>query len=296
MANDKFIEEIGGKLREHSSEVNPQMWQNVSSQIGAGTSGAAGGLGLAKSAVIIGITVTTAIATYFVVNSSKENTNKVIAQKEISQPKSTTEKNVTTPEEKVDNTKPTNSQEKNEVQLVNNQEVPKIGDEQKQEKENENVSPVIEKIQGEILTPNAPEDLLSKRVNSMTTPPTKPTEDKQAPRAEKSIENQTQTKQAAKEEKQISSAEIMSLPNIFTPNNDGINDYFFVESKGLVNYALVVLDANSKVVWKSTQANEKWDGRDQGGEKLPNGRYVYFITAEDESGAKVNKYQNLEIR
>ena len=52
-----------------------------------------------------------------------------------------------------------------------------------------------------------------------------------------------------------------SIPNLFTPNNDGVNDFFVIE--GLENYSspkLVVRDKNNNVVYQSETYKNTWDG------------------------------------
>ena len=66
----------------------------------------------------------------------------------------------------------------------------------------------------------------------------------------------------------------LSIPNLFTPNNDGVNDLFVIE--GLENYAsprLVVRDKNNKVVYQNNTYKNTW-----GGEDCPEGVYSYEFT------------------
>ncbi|MEO0338134.1 MAG: gliding motility-associated C-terminal domain-containing protein [Bacteroidota bacterium] len=67
-----------------------------------------------------------------------------------------------------------------------------------------------------------------------------------------------------------------SLPNTFTPNGDGSNDLFtpfpycFIESIDLIVYNRL-----GQVVFRTTDPDINWDGRNQGGDDLPDGTYVY---------------------
>jgi gliding motility-associated-like protein len=66
----------------------------------------------------------------------------------------------------------------------------------------------------------------------------------------------------------------LSIPNLFTPNDDGVNDLFVIE--GLENYTsprLVVRDKNNKVVYQSNAYKNTW-----GGEDCPEGVYSYEFT------------------
>ena len=65
-----------------------------------------------------------------------------------------------------------------------------------------------------------------------------------------------------------------TIPNLFTPNNDGVNDFFVIE--GLENYSsprLVVRDKNNKVVYQNNAYKNTW-----GGENCPDGVYSYEFT------------------
>lgn len=89
--------------------------------------------------------------------------------------------------------------------------------------------------------------------------------------------------------------EIGELKNIFTPNGDRINDFLSVESKGLTDFNVVVLDQNSKCVYQSNQADFVWDGTGKNGEVVPEGNYVYYITARDSKGKIITKHSMLRI-
>lgn len=90
--------------------------------------------------------------------------------------------------------------------------------------------------------------------------------------------------------------EIGTLPNIFTPNGDGSNDVFFIESKHLKTFQLTIMDKNQNVIYSTNNPQFKWDGRDKYDQPVKDGNYIYIIVAEDESGNTINKYQQLTIQ
>jgi gliding motility-associated-like protein len=83
--------------------------------------------------------------------------------------------------------------------------------------------------------------------------------------------------------------------NIFTPNSDGVNDIFELPSTGLEAFSIVVLDGRNKVVFTSTDPDFKWGGTLSGGEPLPTGNYIYYLTARDKNGNPVTQSSYLQI-
>lgn len=66
----------------------------------------------------------------------------------------------------------------------------------------------------------------------------------------------------------------LRIPNLFTPNGDGVNDLFVIE--GLDQYTspkLIVRDKNGRVVYQSNNYQNTWGGRD-----CPEGIYYYEFT------------------
>jgi gliding motility-associated-like protein len=67
------------------------------------------------------------------------------------------------------------------------------------------------------------------------------------------------------------------VPNSFTPNNDGLNDYWQVSvGDSLINnYSCQIVNRDGKVIWQSFDPQDKW----LGGEEYysPNGIYQYIV-------------------
>lgn len=85
------------------------------------------------------------------------------------------------------------------------------------------------------------------------------------------------------------------LPTAFSPNGDNINDLFFIESTGLIDFSLTIVDAKGDKVFSTTDPNFKWDGTNLAGEELPEGDYIYFFVAKDELNNPVTKSNSLAI-
>ena len=72
----------------------------------------------------------------------------------------------------------------------------------------------------------------------------------------------------------------VDIPNAFTPNGDGQNDYFFPRqylSKGVTAFTLSIFNRWGQKVFETTKADGRgWDGKFNGKEQ-PNGVYIYQI-------------------
>lgn len=67
------------------------------------------------------------------------------------------------------------------------------------------------------------------------------------------------------------------IPNIFSPNNDGINDLFIPLHRNLTGYSLVVKDGTT-ILFSSNNPNTGWDGQSSN-TLMPAGSYTAEITA-----------------
>jgi gliding motility-associated-like protein len=73
------------------------------------------------------------------------------------------------------------------------------------------------------------------------------------------------------------------IPNAFTPNADGHNDYFQVLGEGLVFFRMVIFNRWGKEVAVLNSVGERWDGTHQG-VAVPEGVYAYKLDAEANGG------------
>ena len=72
------------------------------------------------------------------------------------------------------------------------------------------------------------------------------------------------------------------IPNIFSPNGDGKNDFYDVIAEGYTLYHLVIYDRWGLKMFESNDKNILWNGRvfNTGGE-APDGTYYYIFSATD---------------
>ena len=85
------------------------------------------------------------------------------------------------------------------------------------------------------------------------------------------------------------------LPNIFTPNGDGKNDFLSIKIGEVTEFSVVILNQANKVIFTSNDPNFLWDGFATNGELSPAGTYVYYISAKDLNGKLLTKYSSLTI-
>ncbi len=85
----------------------------------------------------------------------------------------------------------------------------------------------------------------------------------------------------------IDKASKLEIPNIFSPNGDGINDYFQVKAQTLKLFNGTVVNRWGVTIfeWTNWEDYEKgWDGKLSGGSKASSGVYYYIINAEGFDG------------
>lgn len=81
----------------------------------------------------------------------------------------------------------------------------------------------------------------------------------------------------------------ISMPNVFTPNNDNLNDVFFVDVTKYKDLDIKVFSRNGQMVYSSGISNYKpWDGR-MNGQDCAEGAYVVAMKATDLEGNVVEK-------
>lgn len=68
--------------------------------------------------------------------------------------------------------------------------------------------------------------------------------------------------------------------NVFTPNGDGENDYFYFDCENIETFVLQVTDMEGKQIYfETTDPDFKWDGTTLNGDKIQDGTYIYFYKA-----------------
>jgi gliding motility-associated-like protein len=70
------------------------------------------------------------------------------------------------------------------------------------------------------------------------------------------------------------------VPNVFTPNGDGINDLFTIQETGLKQFTLKVYNRWGNEVAAINEQDLGWNGNNKDGNNCSDGVYYYLITAK----------------
>ena len=83
------------------------------------------------------------------------------------------------------------------------------------------------------------------------------------------------------------------IPNAFSPNNDSLNDTFTPLTIGIENYTLNIYNRWGEKIFTGTKA-DKWDGKYHG-KTMPDGVYIYTISAKPYTGKTIYQSGNLQL-
>lgn len=83
----------------------------------------------------------------------------------------------------------------------------------------------------------------------------------------------------------------LEIPNIFTPNDDKVNDVFIpVLSKGVVSMTTLIFNRWGEQIFKSESLQIDWKGND-----VPDGTYFWIVDAMDANGRPLRKEGSVTI-
>ncbi|UKN00529.1 gliding motility-associated C-terminal domain-containing protein [Paracrocinitomix mangrovi] len=82
---------------------------------------------------------------------------------------------------------------------------------------------------------------------------------------------------------------VVEIPNIFTPNGDGINDIFKINAVGFEELTCNIYNRQGELVYRFEGLNGSWDGHTHAGVKVSPG--TYFVIVEIRVGEEVRTDQ-----
>lgn len=292
MEDKDYIEQLfSTKLKNAEVPVSPEVWTKISAGIqttGAVSTGVSAGFLKGKlmwiAGTIIGV-VGIGTAIYF--SQPKEETNqsaknKTVNQKEklspIIEESNTIEKplelSLNTEEKSIPAEQNQVSVEKIEDEIVINEEFTTVQKDLTSE-EKEEIVMLPTRNPSSIINKSAKKQEIDNTLQSLPV-----------------IENSDEENEVIQ---QIEEKEII-LPNAFSPNQDGVEDIFFIQNlSNISDFQVVILNAKNQVMYSSNDINFNWDGRNQSGEWVEKGTYVYFLTGINSDGSKFNKASQLRV-
>jgi len=283
MEDKDFIKELfKEKLGGFEAPVRPELWANISSQIGAaGAATTVTGLSiLSKTIIGLSIAASVGVGAYLLINNSstpeKEENIEKIVQQDVSQ----SDETIDSIEQEKGSVSETLNKKSETIEIITQLEKKEImnNEEVLAFKNEPNIIYQPEVKKEERITEETPKVKTSPPLSEAVTPEKK---------EEKTIEpalNKTEESYS------------LEMSNVFTPNGDGTNDYFEVNAKGLSDFNVVVLNQNSKIVFQSQDPSFKWNGELMDGSPAPIGPYLFYITARYSKGELITKSSRLNIQ
>lgn len=281
---DVFRDLFSEKLGNYEAKVNPELWNSISSKLvtSAVTSTSVGTSLLAKLLIGGSISAAALIGGYFIFNTEENREDKTINTAQ----DATGQKWIDT---------------KQDVQAKDNRQL-------EVKKDNSVFIPSSKKDNEKIISTTLPSNTVTVNTQNIIEKTMLPERNELIQVQPVIIDVQKEelvVKAPVKEEKLIIQKESQvidepildsNLPNVFTPNGDGENDLFFIKSKGLNDFSIVIMNSKNTVVFKSNDPDFVWDGIGLNGEAVDDGQYLYYLTSYDKNGKAVNKYKALTIK
>ncbi|MDX2359528.1 MAG: gliding motility-associated C-terminal domain-containing protein [Crocinitomicaceae bacterium] len=284
MSDKDYIKDIfSEKLGDYKAKVNPELWNGIASQIGtAGATAATGITVFTKWMIGLGIASVVAVGVYFATIPGEDPANNEgqVAQSETV------------------NEEPTRNDVTPSVEDIQNNEVINEGltpDVLPQDLTDDSATNIVVEIIEDLEV-----ELIPLREEEEDPNDASPSEEETIIDVVKieAIEEETLPEEIPAEEPEVEEAvySLGALPNVFTPNGDGRNDIFKIESENLTEFSIFILNDRNQTVYESTDPNFEWNGTING---MPaeEGRYVYCITAKEfASSDKPKRFSPLVIK
>jgi gliding motility-associated-like protein len=78
--------------------------------------------------------------------------------------------------------------------------------------------------------------------------------------------------------------QVVTVPNVFTPNGDDYNDSFYIRNKGDGGFVFTVINRWGQVVFNTEGQEVLWGGKSNSGVELPSGTYYYILAVDLKEG------------
>jgi gliding motility-associated-like protein len=89
----------------------------------------------------------------------------------------------------------------------------------------------------------------------------------------------------------------LEVPNIFTPNGDGVNDFYFLNAASMSSITFTIHDRWGHLVYEVTSStgNVLWDGMSQTGVECADGTYFYILKATGRDGVAYDQNGTIQL-
>ena len=278
--NDQIKEFFQQRLSDHQEVVRPEIWAAVSSAIATPVLATTGISILSKTIIGLGIAASVLVSAYLLYSPDEKVVKAPTQQKQKAKevPSIPTNNNTLAPIETIKNTIPLVVQENNDL----------LSSEDVVYEMNDPKTIPFESVQlPNVQLPNT--DPLQDMGENVSNDPVKTNNDFIVM---PQVQNTNESSPSPDTDQELK----VVLSNVFTPNGDGSNDFLFIQSEGLQDFSVVILNQANKIVYQSTDSKFSWDGKLASGDDAPAGNYIYFVTAKSPTGKSIQQSSTLFIQ
>lgn len=87
----------------------------------------------------------------------------------------------------------------------------------------------------------------------------------------------------------------VQIPNVFTPDNDGVNDIFRISTAGYDALTCTIYNRHGEVVYVFYGLNGSWDAFSHAGVKVSAGTYFVMLDLTLPDGTVENQHTTLQV-
>jgi gliding motility-associated-like protein len=87
----------------------------------------------------------------------------------------------------------------------------------------------------------------------------------------------------------------VTVPNVFSPDGDGVNDRFTISSSGYDALTCAIYSRHGEVIYRFEGLGGSWDGHSHAGTKVSPGVYFVFVELTDSSGNIETRQGTLQV-
>ena len=88
---------------------------------------------------------------------------------------------------------------------------------------------------------------------------------------------------------------IIVIPNVFSPNQDGVNEQFILETENIASLELIILNRWGNVMATIESLDIGWDGTSSSGNEATEGVYFYKYNAVGDNGKELSGHGFLTL-